>query len=175
MKQKTLKIKVPKIKVNCDSCGGTGLYRGMAEGGKSAVVCHSCNGQGWMMAREAGKEYRVFTERRHMPNCKRVYLGCFGYGITDEDFTDEKGRTVHFSQYGASYKDWKKGVKPTHIKELYCPYIAYNRGMGNEPLGKKCEEGCNGVHCLGRSITECKHYKDMLKCWEEFEAKGGKS
>ena len=34
------------IVIECQACGGTGLYKGMAERDGAAVVCSCCNGTG---------------------------------------------------------------------------------------------------------------------------------
>lgn len=56
-----------KIQVECGSCSGTGLYRGMAEPRGVAVVCISCNGTGC-----ADLEYKPFTARRERSDVQFV-------------------------------------------------------------------------------------------------------
>jgi len=152
------------IQIECKSCKGTGLYVGMAERGWAAVVCSTCKGSG-----ETTFEYEEFTGRKKMEGVNRVFLGGFGYVITDIDVVDTPitGELLPFSKYGCTYEEWLNGAVPEHIKFLYCPYIAYNNGMGNEPLGDKCRAGNSA---LGR-ISDCRHYGDKLECWKEFEAK----
>jgi hypothetical protein len=159
-------IKIPKKKVNCDSCGGSGLYQGMGEGGKSAVICQTCSGKGWVYPSSLGKKYKLFTKRVIKKNIERVFDTGGGYGITHEDYTSEDGRTVHFSQYGASYKDWLEGKVPVPIKELYCPYIWDNRGCGNEPL-----ERCRNKSRERMRISSCMCFNFKEKCWEDYEKK----
>lgn len=57
------------VKAECESCSGTGLYRGMCEGPGMAVVCLRCNGTGCQEIR-----YRPFTKRKPRRDVKRVHL-----------------------------------------------------------------------------------------------------
>ncbi len=147
------------IIIECQACGGTGLYKGIAERDGAAVVCSHCHGTG-----KTEFTYNEFEGRKEMDGVTRVFEGSFGYVHTDKDTTTEEGRTLHFSQYGCSYEEWKAGVEPTPMEELYCPYIYRNRGIGNEPCSR-CKTGCKG---WGGSISDCKFYSDKAKCWEEW-------
>lgn len=42
------------MKINCQSCGGTGLYKGIFEPSGTAVVCSTCKGTG---AQEVPTDY----------------------------------------------------------------------------------------------------------------------
>lgn len=85
----------------------------------------------------------------------RVFEGNFGYLHMGKDITIVDGRTIHFSQYGCSYEEWKAGVEPTPMEELYCPHIYRNRF---EPFFRCCNE----------VPEECKFYSDKAKCWKEW-------
>jgi hypothetical protein len=85
-----------KIKVECDSCGGTGLYCGICEPKGAAVVCLGCDGTG---CREI--QYEPFTVRKERKGIRTVQRsrgsfiasgGCGGYGksITYEEFRQGK-------------------------------------------------------------------------------------
>ena len=56
------------IKVECSSCGATGLYSGFMEAKGTAVVCDRCDGSGcetiW---------YTLFTKRRPRRGIAKVY------------------------------------------------------------------------------------------------------
>lgn len=79
------------IKVECDSCDGTGLYSGMCEGEGRAVICISCDGQGWHMF-----SYKVFVKRKNLRGITRIarsagrsiLLGCgpVGPDMTYKEF-----------------------------------------------------------------------------------------
>jgi hypothetical protein len=94
----------------------------------------------------------------------RVYLSGMGYVISAKDGEAAEGKVIHFSKYGCSYEEWLSGKVPTHIEELYCPQIAYNNGIGNEPCSR-----CRGT--LGGRISDCQFYYDKATCWEEIRNK----
>lgn len=148
-----------KIIIQCSSCEGTGLYKGFAENGKSAVVCHVCNGTG-----KIEFNYNEFTGRKTREDVSRVYDGSHGYGITDVDIKTDGGKVIHFSQGGCTYQEWLNGMEPKPIKDLYCPYLWKNTGIGNEPL-ERCERGCKGFG----SISDCAFYSDKVTCWELYD------
>jgi DnaJ-class molecular chaperone len=56
-----------KIKQECDSCSGTGLYSGMCEGRGNAVVCLTCSGRGWYY-----HAFIEFTKRKKMRGIKEI-------------------------------------------------------------------------------------------------------
>lgn len=56
-----------KLIVNCRSCRGTGVYRGMAERNGFAVICHTCDGTGAEII-----EYIPFTQRVVRDDVKTV-------------------------------------------------------------------------------------------------------
>lgn len=148
------------IDIQCSSCKGTGLYKGMAERGDCAVVCHNCNGTG-----KSTFSYEEFTGRKKRDGVTRVFLRSCGYGHTDKDITTSDGVKVNFSQAGATYEEWLNGATPKPVKEIYCPYIWNNRGMGNEPL-----ERCRQTKYSSR-ISDCDFFNDKANCWKEYEKK----
>ncbi|WP_434127654.1 hypothetical protein, partial [Enterococcus faecium] len=50
------------------------------------------------------------------------------------------------------------------VKDLICPYLYDNCGMGNEPLGT-CVTGCG----FGGRISDCKCFKDTANCWKLYD------
>lgn len=146
-----------EIEIECKSCGGTGLYKGMAERDECAVVCSTCKGTGMTIFK-----YKQFTGLVERSDVKRVFEGTFGYVHTDKDVENSKGEILEFSKYGCSYKEWLNGEKPKPMEQLYCPYIYDNQGIGNEPF-LRCESGHNG---WGGRISECEFFDDKKKCWE---------
>ena len=145
------------IKIECSRCNGTGLYIGMAEHNGAAVVCNSCKGLG-----ETTFSYNEFTGRKKRENVKRVYKGAYGYGISAEDVTTNEGKFLPYSQYGCTYEEWLNGAEPKHIEFLYCPYMADNKGIGNEPLERCRYEG----RSICGLISDCKFYDDKATCWK---------
>ena len=86
-----------KIKEECSSCSGTGLYRGMCEGPGKAVVCINCEGKGWVI-----HQYRPFTGR-HRKN-----------GITQINYSRGSfiGTGVGAVGTTMTYKEFEEKIKP---------------------------------------------------------------
>lgn len=151
------------IIIECPSCKGTGLYRGMAERDKCAVVCSTCKGTG-----KTEYSYNEFTGRKIQKDVKRVFKDSCGYVHSDNNVEYENGKTIKFEEGGCTYEEWLDGVEPKPVKDLYCPYIWNNKGIGNEPCSR-CKEGHKGFGY----ISNCIFYSDKAKCWEEYESRGG--
>ena len=83
------------IRVDCESCGATGLYRGFAEPEGTAVVCLTCNGEGFRDV-----TYKTFTGRKERRGIKTVRksrgtfialgVGAHGSSITYAEFKQGK-------------------------------------------------------------------------------------
>lgn len=149
--------------VECTSCGGTGLYKGFAEGDGAAVVCRTCDGTG---KQHVHYEFTSFTERKKQKGVKRVYKTAAGYGIAAEDFTTKDGVFIPFSQAGVSYKDWLNGVKPKPIKRLHCPLQHFDQGT---EIGEwlKDRGPCYQKLSIGGYIPDCSRV-NRDSCWEWF-------
>lgn len=88
---------MPKIKQQCESCSGTGLYRGFCEGPGEAVVCVYCQGKGWIE-----HQYKEFTGRKKRKGVNKIRLsqGCFiatGAG--------GKGRNMTYEEFEKKFKE----------------------------------------------------------------------
>ena len=143
--------------VECYSCNGTGLYKGMAEKWASAVVCYTCNGTGKKHVKHI---YNKFTGRKIRNDIKRVYKTAAGYGISDVDCNG-----IKFSQAGCDYTDWLKGETPKPIKDLHC--LLQHYGQGSVEIEAHFKYMCeNGLRC-GEYISKCP--MDKAKCWKIFE------
>ena len=57
-----------KIIIECSSCKGTGLYKGVSERDNCAVVCSVCNGTG-----KVDFFYNEFEGRKKMNWCKKSF------------------------------------------------------------------------------------------------------
>lgn len=80
-----------KIAIQCESCEGTGVYRGFAEGEGEGVVCINCRGTG---CRELS--YTPFTKRKRRKDVKTVSIsrGTFiGIGV------GPVGNSVSYSEF----------------------------------------------------------------------------
>jgi len=84
-----------KIKTECSSCQGTGLYCGFAEPKGTAVICLKCEGTGCLEL-----SYKPFTQRKEKRGIKTVSfsrgsfifsgVGATGSSITYEEFSKGK-------------------------------------------------------------------------------------
>ena len=156
--------KVIEHNEKCKSCGGTGLYIGMAERDGAAVVCHTCKGTGCHKYRY---EYEDFTGRAKKPGVVRVYQSnpgiCIGMGNGHmlEDFG------------GISLSDWEMGLPFAHGTEnrkYTCPCWWYQ--CVDYKLKPEWNE-CN--RSLGRSFSQCPSFGDKAKCWERCDCEIGKT
>ena len=153
-----------KLKIECKSCGGTGVYQGIGEMDGAGVVCYSCNGTG---CQNYVFDYEKFTKRKTTRKVKRVFLSGYGYCVGIKPITLDSGIYVDFSKEGVSYKDFLNGKQPQHIKTMVCPLLA-DQGACHSIKGfhDKCVElngGCIGV------ITSCKYSMNKNECWERFK------
>lgn len=83
-----------KVKYECPSCGGSGLYCGFMEGPGQAVVCVNCEGTG-----QAVTEFKPFTGRKKKRGVKQIR---FGSGL----IFDDAGKAKWFT-----YKEFESLVK----------------------------------------------------------------
>lgn len=58
-----------KIKTKCEACNSTGLYVGFAEPVGTAVICRTCNGNGFCEI-----EIKLFLERKRRQGISRVFV-----------------------------------------------------------------------------------------------------
>jgi hypothetical protein len=158
--------------VRCTACGGTGLYRGMAERDGATVVCYRCEGTG---KEHIVHEYEPFNGRKLDPTIKRVYQTAGGYCITDKDVT-HAGQVIHFSKAGISYQEWMDGGKPLPIRELHCPVIHFGQGT---PIGEwfkhhhDHETFKSDLHECEMCFSPCseKHREQYWAFYDQHEAK----
>ena len=153
--------KQKQLKIECTSCGGTGVFQGAGERDGAYLVCKSCKGTGCITY-----YYKEFTGRKTANDCKRVYTGSMGYVISDKDVITD-GKVLRFSTVGCTYAEWLNGETPKPIKFLGCPLLA-DQGACHKIKGfvDECNE-LNGGY-IG-SITNCKNKCNADECWERFE------
>lgn len=75
------------VKIECQSCGGTGLYHGFAEPEGVAVVCSGCNGTGCSELRYTPFERRKGKRGIHTVRRSRGALLALGVGPTGGSIT----------------------------------------------------------------------------------------
>ena len=156
-------MKKIELDIECQSCSGTGIYRGMGERDGAVVVCRTCNGTG---CEKYVFTYNDFKGRRKTKKVKRVFLSGYGYCIGTKPITLDNGIFVDFSKEGVSYKEFLQGKMPKHIKHMGCPMLA-DQGACHKIKG--FTEVCNKINGGWLNyIPKCK-CKDKMKCWERFE------
>ena len=118
----------------CKSCGGTGLYVGMAERDGAAVVCNSCKGTGCHHFRHV---YENFIKRKSRRGVEWVYEANPGIIIG-------KGNgKYHLKDFGGlPMEDWiQEGKFPpgTENRRFTCPAWWYqNVDYERKPKWKEC-------------------------------------
>jgi len=155
---------MPKIEYicQCDSCAGTGLYKGFAEGAGAAVVCCDCKGTGKQCIKIT---YNNFTGRKIKKGVERVYLTNCGFGIGTTGIT-EKGEKLTLEYFGGMpYKDWKSGKrfpKKHEMRKLACPAQYYQSADYNKkPDWEEC------IAC--GTFSSCKSFNQKEKCWVKWD------
>jgi len=154
--------------IECRSCSGTGLYKGMGEFGDCAVVCSTCDGTG---AEDLVFKYTPFEHRKLRSGVNRVFKSSCGYGHKTGQVTTKEGKVIDFDAAGATYEDWLKGVAPKPVKNMYCPKLWTGQRVGPPWCAKHVS--------AGMSISRCPLYPGLYaqqeeswpqaSCWEWFE------
>jgi hypothetical protein len=154
-----------KLKIECKSCNGTGVYVGLAERDGAGVVCHTCKGTG---CQDYNFTYTPFKKRQKRKDIKRVFIQGYGYCVGTKPITLDNGVFVDFSKEGVSYEEFLAGKMPEHIKQMGCPMLA-DQSACHDIKGfiDQCEKLNGGW--IGH-IPSCK-CKDKMACWERFTTK----
>lgn len=146
------------IIIECKSCLGTGLNK---KNDGAAVECCNCKGTG-----KTKFTYNEFEGIKQLKGVTRVFPCLATYHdnhfYTDKDYETAEGEILHFSNYGCSYEEWRKGAKPTPMEEMYCPAeycLKDPTDIENAPFSR-CKSGA--------SIGGCNWYCEKAKCWEEW-------
>lgn len=146
----------------CKSCGGTGLYVGMAEHDGAAVVCSTCKGIGRV---KFHYEYEDYEGRVKKQGVKRVFQTnpgiCIGEGNGHK--LDEFG--------GMSVEDWESGKQFTagmENRNFTCPAWWYQcADYTKKPDWSECNKA------LGCRFSECSCFKNKSSCWERWDKEIG--
>lgn len=151
------------LKIICPSCKGTGVYRGMAEGAGTAVVCYKCNGSGCY---DYKYTYEEFTERKLRDDVKRVYLNNTGYMINLGKIDYDNIGILDMDKEGISYEEFLDGKMPKNIEKLACPLRSEQSACHDiDGFIKECER-LNGKYIT--KITDCRMYGNHNDCWNRF-------
>lgn len=144
-----------RIKHECGSCGGTGLYVGMAERDGAAVVCGRCKGKGWQES-----VFQEFTGRKERKGVLRVFEANVGIVIGEGD-------GIKLSDFGGMpLADWISGKRfesGTENRAYACPRQWTQCAGGPMPAWDKC------YSCLGRTFKNCAHFDDKATCWAQWD------
>ena len=147
----------------CKSCEGTGLYVGLAERNKSAVVCHTCKGTGCYHFKH---EYEEFEAKAVKCNVERVFEVnpgiCIGTG------KDYKYKLEDFG--GMPFVHWSIG-KPfppkSENRKFTCPAWWYQcADYKQKPDWPECK-GCG-------SFAGCDRFLSKHCCWLKFDKEKAK-
>jgi len=145
----------------CGSCGGTGLYNGMAEDPGAGVVCHTCKGTGH---RHITVKYRDFEGRKRHSTVRHVYRTNPGIGIGE-------GNGHSLSDFGGmSYDEWLDGnpfPPQSEDRKHTCPAWFYQSAdYSLKPYWTDGDVQCRGVG----AFSTCQYFHEKHKCWTRFDA-----
>lgn len=160
-------MKKIEMEIQCKSCGGTGVYVGIAEREGAAVVCRSCNGTGKYQYKF---EYEEFTGRKEKEGVTRVYKSNFGYMIAPKKINFHPLGEIDLSREGVGYDAFLAGEMPGHIKSLVCPMLA-DQGTCHSIRGfvDECDKLDGQGTLIGRPLSSCANQGNKATCWERFE------
>jgi hypothetical protein len=137
------------MKIECQSCKGTGLYVGMAEKEGLAVICHDCEGKGYIFF-----SYNEFTGKKKRRNITHVISQNPGFMLSPDYVSDGDKIT---------YDDWYNGkTVVSEFRDKCCPKQIHNDG------GKACDDA--NTEYLGRWYSECIAHEGHGKaCWTRYD------
>jgi len=145
------------LKIVCQSCGGTGVYVGMAEKSGFAVRCHTCKGSG---CQDYNFTYAPFVKRVARKNVKQVVEsnpGIFlGVG-KDKHLTLQSFGGMSYADFFAG-KTFKQGME---MRTYVCPAWWYQ--CANYDLKPKWDE------CECGAFSNCKQFATKERCWAKFD------
>ena len=139
------------IKIECESCKGTGIYKGMAERGNYGVVCSNCNGTGCVEFK-----YKEFKEKKIRPDVAIVVERNPGICLDGEI-----GISLKFG--GMPYLEWLHNPvfpKGSEMRNFICPAWWYRNDI----------KRCKGHTRLGGRYSHCNlFHSSKSECWKEFD------
>ena len=138
----------------CQKCGGTGLYIGMAERDGAAVVCHTCEGTGRV---ERMHEYEEFTGLKHREGVVHVFATNSGFGVSPK------------MAGGATYQEWLDNPEVVNesgreMRTHTCPawWCQSNSMYGVKPNWPECPPA-------GTMFSNCHYFPVKDECWRRFD------
>ena len=144
-----------RIKHECGSCGGTGLYVGIAERNGAAVVCSRCKGEGWQES-----VFHEFTGRKEKAGVRRVFE-------TNPGIVLGEGDGIKLSDFGgmpiANWIAGKPFERGTENRAYSCPRWWMQCAGGQMQEWDECYSN------IGRSFSKCKHFCNKAACWARWD------
>ena len=150
----------------CKSCGGTGLFIGMAERDGAAIVCHTCEGTG---CHHVKIEYNDFEGIQSRSDVKHVFENNPGICLGNS-----KGEKIPFTLKdfgGMPYRDWVDGLKfpkNSENRRRTCPCWWYQcADYKKKPEWDEC------MKSLGWTFSKCPHFENKVQCWDRWDKEFG--
>lgn len=152
-----------ELKIKCQSCGGSGVFIGMAERDGIAVVCNTCKGTGCF---NYAFEYEDFVERENKRGIKHILRTNPGICVGTEG---KEGKEYKFEDFGGiSYSEWKELKDPTNfpknteMRNFTCPKW-WCQCAGKEYKNENCH--------FGGYFSDCKYFSSKELCWKDYDEK----
>lgn len=163
-----------KTKCVCESCKGTGIFKGFAEKDDLGVICWNCNGKGYYTLKLNDRVQLVQDEKTGIVyEVKEGHIWCEVELFTKLQKRDDVNYVVYstsrvFSpeylfEHGASeinvitYKEFLKGEYPLPMMEYTCPrYLS--QLYGHADFDNNCNIG---------TFESCRKYGSK-ECWNKF-------
>lgn len=144
-----------RVKHECGSCNGTGLYVGMGEHDGAAVVCSRCEGVGWQKS-----TFKKFTGRKNREGIVRVFQANPGTRIWEDGM-------IKLSDFGGMpFADWVSGKPFTRGMEdrsRSCPAWWAQSTGGRGPGWVECRR------MIGRPFSSCERFCCRETCWARWD------
>ena len=146
-----------KVLAECRACQGSGVFKGVYERGKTAIVCRECEGDGSIVI-----QYKPFVGKQTRSDVNRVFM--------------RSGHVIdNYIHGGVPYQEWLEDNKLVYkpesaLRELHCPRLYANHtphDIFDEriALWDKCDEAV----LWGKSVYDCPHFCDKAECWKQFD------
>lgn len=145
---------VVEFDCKCESCEGTGLYKGWNEREGVAAICGDCKGTG---KQHRKIQYDDFEGRQRREDVKHVFQ------VAPGSFA-RKGSEALSDLGGMPYDQWFNG-RPfeagMEMRKFTCPLWWSQVAGGKDPEWKECLKA--------GEFKDCKHYKKKAKCWAKWD------
>jgi hypothetical protein len=142
------------VSAQCNLCGGSGLYVGMAERHGDAVVCGQCKGTGLYTIK-----YIPFNGRKE-PRSRVLRVLQANPGIISAPGVTSGGVTLaEWVADPSSAKQRGKEMRSHTCPKWWYQSVDYSKG----PEWKECDES------LGRTFSRCPSFARKSECWARFD------